>query len=149
MNVEKPITERITIADQPTAADLDRLAAEGYVAVVNLREDGEPEQPLDVAAEGREAEARGLAYHHLGVGKEPLSDVGVTAVCDFVDRETERGKVLIHCRGGGRAAAVVLLQQARARGWKPDEAVEKRRELGLSLKPELQLKVWQYLKSRG
>ncbi len=149
MNVEKPITDRITIADQPTAADLARLAGEGFVAVVNLREDGEPEQPLDVAAEGREATAHGLAYHHLGVGKEPLSDPGAAATCDFIDRETERGKVLVHCRGGSRAAAIVLIQQARAHGWNPDEAVEKGRELGLALKPALQAKVEQYWKSRG
>lgn len=149
MNVEKPITDRITIADQPTEADLARLRSEGYAAVVNLRNDGEPEQPLDVAAERRAAADAGLAYHHLGVGSQPLSDPGVAEACDFIDREAANGKVLVHCRKGGRAAAITLIQQARAHVWKPDEAVDKGREIGLALDPGLQLKVEQYLKSRG
>jgi uncharacterized protein (TIGR01244 family) len=149
MNVEKPITDRITIAGQPTEADLARLRSDGYAAVVNLRDDGEPEQPLDVAAERRAAGEVGLAYHHLGVGQQPLSDPGVAEACDFIDREAATGKVLVHCRGGGRAAAITLIQQARARGWKADEAIEKGREIGLTLDPGQQLKVEQYFKSRG
>lgn len=149
MNFEKPITDRITIADQPTEADLQRLRAEGYVAVVNLRNDGEPEQPLDVAAEGREAADRGLAYHHLAVGQPSLSDPGVAEACDFIDREVANGKVLVHCRKGGRAAAITLIQQARANGWKADEAVEKGRAIGLALDPPLRAKVEEYLNAKG
>lgn len=149
MNVEKPITERITIADQPTEADLARLKSEGYVAVVNLRLDGEPEQPLDVASEARESAGQGLAYHHLPVGQPALADPGVAEVCDFIDRESAKGKVLVHCRKGGRAAAITLIQQARANGWGADEAVEKGRAIGLALDPGLQGKVQQYLNSRG
>lgn len=149
MNVEKPITDRITIADQPTEDDLARLRDEGYVAVVNLRNDGEPEQPMDVAAERREAEALGLAYHHLGVGQPSLSDPGVSEACDFIDREAGKGKVLVHCRKGGRAAAITLIQQARANGWGADDAVEKGREIGLALDPKLQAKVEEYLGQSG
>ncbi len=149
MNFEKTITDQITIADQPTEADLARLRDEGYVAVVNLRLDGEPEQPLDVAAEGREAESLGLAYHHLAVGQPALADPGVSAVCDFIDQEAAKGKVLVHCRRGGRAAAITLIQQARAQGWDAAEAVQQGAAIGLSLDPGLRAKVEQYLKSRG
>ena len=33
MNLERPITDRITIADQPTVEDLTRLKNEGYVEI--------------------------------------------------------------------------------------------------------------------
>ena len=148
MNLERPITDRITIADQPTVEDLTRLKNEGYVAVVNLRNDGEPEQPMDTTAEGKAVADLGMAYHHYVVDQPPLTDPGVTAACDFIDGEAAKGKVLVHCRRGGRAAALVLLDQARAQGWKPAEALAKGRALGLELSPGLQTKVEQYLKSQ-
>ena len=56
MLFERAITPKITIGDQPTEADLARLKAEGYTGVVNLRNDGEPEQPWH---RGRRGEGRG------------------------------------------------------------------------------------------
>ncbi|AMV37152.1 beta-lactamase hydrolase domain-containing protein [Planctomyces sp. SH-PL62] len=149
MNLERPVTDRITIADQPDERDLSRFRDGGYAGVVNLRNDGEPEQPMDVEREGREAAALGLAYHHFGVGGTPLSDPGVAEACDFIDRESAKGKVLVHCRKGGRAAAIVLIQQARAHGWKADEAVARGRELGIILDPPLKEKVEAYLKTKA
>ncbi|MDG3005713.1 beta-lactamase hydrolase domain-containing protein [Paludisphaera mucosa] len=149
MNLERPITDRITIADQPEEADLARFRDDGYGAVVNLRQDGEPEQPMDIAAEGREAAGLGMAYHHYAVGQPPLADPGVAEACDFIDRESAKGKVLVHCRKGARAAAIVLIQQARAHGWKPDEAVAKGRAIGIELEPPLRAKVEQYLNAQA
>ena len=47
MDSLKTITPTIAIAGQPTEDDLRALKKAGYVAVVNLRHDGEPDQPLD------------------------------------------------------------------------------------------------------
>ncbi len=149
MNLERPIRDRITIADQPDEQDLSRLRERGDGAVVNLRNDGEPEQPLDVEGERREASSLGLAYHHYGVGGPPLSDPGVAEACDFIEREAGKGKVLVHCRKGGRAAAIVLIQQARANGWKPEEAAARGREVGIVLDPPLQTKVEAYLNAES
>ena len=52
MNVKNPVTATITIGDQPTDQDLLDCKYEGYVGVVNLRHDGEPEQPMGTGAEG-------------------------------------------------------------------------------------------------
>src|SRR5437763_3436043 len=133
MNVKKQITPRVTIGDQPTEADLESLKAEGYVGVVNLRNDGEPEQPLGTAAEGEKARAVGLDYLHYGVGGGPLSGPGVASVCDFLDRHAAGGKVLVHCRKGSRASALVLLHQAKVQHWTPAEAIEKGKEIGLEV----------------
>ena len=134
MHFEREITPGVTIADQPTRADLETLKAAGYVGVVNLRQDGEPEQPIGVADEGRMATELGLAYHHLGVGSPGLDPGQVAAFCDFVDQQAANGgKVLVHCRKGGRAAALVLVQQARAQGWSADEAAAKGLAIGLEV----------------
>ncbi len=114
MNFQRPVTATITIGDQPTVADLEKLKQEGYVGVVNLRNDGEPDQPLSTSEEGNQVRALGMKYLHYGVGAAPLSEAGVTAVCDFVDANAQgTDKVLVHCRRGPRAIALLLLQQAR------------------------------------
>ena len=115
MNVKRPFTATITIGDQPTEADLEQLKREGYSGVVNLRNDGEPEQPLSTKEEGAIVGELGMDYLHYGVGAAPLSVAGVKAVSDFIDQHAqEPNKVLVHCRKGGRAVALLLLQQARA-----------------------------------
>jgi uncharacterized protein (TIGR01244 family) len=149
MNVKHPVTESITIADQPTAEDLLDCKYEGYVGVVNLRNDGEPDQPLTTTAEGDRVHAVGMEYLHYGVGGKPLSDPGVTEVCDFIDRLSGgEGKVLVHCRKGARAAALVLIQQARAKGWSTAEAFEKAPAMGLQVDGQLRAMVEGYLKSK-
>ncbi len=142
MQFERAITPKVAIGDQPTDADLARLKAEGYDAVVNLRNDGEPEQPLSPAAEGAEVRALGMDYLHVGVGGSPLTDAGVGAVRDFIDAH---GKVMVHCRKGGRAAALVLLHQAKANGWSAADAVGKGRGLGLEVDGGLRAIVEAYL----
>ena len=145
MNVKRSITPHITIGDQPTEADLATLKDEGYAGVVNLRNDGEPEQPLGTAAEGEKARALGLDYLNYGVGSAPLSKSGVESVSEFLDKHAS-DKVLVHCRKGGRAAALVLLHEAKARNWSADEAVAKGRQMGLEVEGGLKTLVENYLR---
>jgi uncharacterized protein (TIGR01244 family) len=140
----RTISAHVAISDQPTEDDLRSLKDEGYVGIVNLRHDGEPEQPLGTAAEGEKVRALGLDYLHYGVGGAPLSDQGVTAVSDFLEGHAD-GKVLVHCRKGGRAAALVLIHEAKKRGWKANEAVAKGQAMGLQVDGGLRLIVEQYL----
>jgi uncharacterized protein (TIGR01244 family) len=142
MLFERAITPQITIGDQPSEADLARLKAEGYTGIVNLRNDGEPEQPLGTAVEGEKVRALGMDYIHLGVGGAPLTQVGVKSVCDFIDTQS---KVMVHCRKGGRAAAVVLIHQAGVNGWSAGEAAAKGRGLGLEVDGGLRAIVENYL----
>ena len=145
MNFQRTITPAIVIAGQPTEADLASLKEAGFVGVVNLRNDGEPEQPIGTAVEGEKARALGLDYIHMGVGSAPLLEMEVDAVCKFLDEHTKEGKVLVHCRKGGRAAAVVLLYEALSHGWKPSEAGEKGRTMGLEVDGNLRTMVETYL----
>ena len=146
MNVKRPLTATITIGDQPTEADLTELKQQGYTAVVNLRNDGEPDQPLSTGEEGNKVRALGMAYLHHGVGSASLTVQGVKAVCDFIDdhsQETE--KVLVHCRRGPRAIAILLLQQARIHKWTNAEVFAKGKAMGLELDGGLKLMVDQFL----
>lgn len=146
MNYVRSITSAITIADQPDPADLQSLHAQGYTAVLNLRNDGEPEQPLTVAEEGEAVRSLGMDYHHYAIGGKPLDLAGVTDASDFVDAHARKGgKVLVHCRKGGRAAAMVLVQQARAQGWDAPAAIARSRNLGTDVEGGLKLMVEQYL----
>jgi uncharacterized protein (TIGR01244 family) len=148
MNVKRPFTATITIGDQPTEADLKQLKQEGYAAVVNLRNDGEPEQPLSTADEGAMVGKLGMDYLHYGVGAAPLSAAGVKAVSDFIDQHAQGpGKVLVHCRKGGRVVALLLLQQARANNWSADEVFAKGKALGLEVDGGLKTMVEAYLRS--
>lgn len=148
MNVKKTITDAITIGDQPSGDDLNSLKAEGYVGVVNLRNDGEPEQPLSTSAEGDAARALGLDYLHYGVGSAPLTGDGVSSVCRFLD-DHAGGKTLVHCRKGGRAAALVLLHRALSENWSPDEAVANGNALGLGVDGGLRALVETYLREHA
>lgn len=148
MNVKRPFTATITIGDQPTEADLKQLKQEGYAGVVNLRNDGEPEQPLSTKEEGAIVGELGMGYLHYGVGAAPLSAAGVTAVSDFIDQHAHGpNKVLVHCRRGGRAIALLLLQQARANNWSADEVIAKGKAIGLEVDGGLKTLVETYLRS--
>ena len=150
MNYQREFSPTITIADQPTEADLEQLGDAGFKGIVNLRNDGEPEQPLSTEEEGKKVESLGMEYLHYGVGKPPLTTEGVESVCDFIDRHATAGeKVLVHCRKGGRASALVFLRQARANGWGPDDVQSKAAELGLAVEGNLRLMVEDYLRQRG
>jgi uncharacterized protein (TIGR01244 family) len=147
MNYMRAITTQIAIGDQPTEADLSELKKQGFSGVVNLRNDGEPEQPMGTSQEGEKARALGLDYLHYGVGAAPLSPKGVKGVCDFIDQHTHGSqRVLVHCRRGPRAAALVLLHQARANHWNAAEAFAKGKAMGLDVDGGLKTLVESYLK---
>ena len=146
MNVKRPVTASITIGDQPTESDLSQLKQEGYTGVVNLRNDGEPEQPMSTTDEGDKVRALGMAYVHYGVGSAPLTVQGVTAVCDFIDKHSQGPeKVLVHCRRGPRAIALLLLQQARALKWTNAEVFAKGKAMGLEIDGGLKVLVDHFL----
>jgi uncharacterized protein (TIGR01244 family) len=150
MNVKRAITPTITLGDQPTEADLERLKGEGYVGIVNLRNPGEPEQPMSPTEEGEKVRALGMEYLHYGVGAAPLTKQGVAAVSDFIDRHAQASeKVLVHCRRGPRVAALVLLQQARANQWTAAEAIAKGKAMGLDVEGGLRTMVEAYLEEHG
>ena len=94
------LSDDVTVASQPTLDDFRAAAAEGYVAVVNNRPDGEdPTQPGSEAEEAA-CEAAGLAYAHIPMG--PVTESTVRHFQAVV--KGAEGPVLVHCRSGTRSA---------------------------------------------
>jgi uncharacterized protein (TIGR01244 family) len=97
-----PLDEHFTVAAQITPADVDALAAEGYVAIVCNRPDGEePGQPpaADIAAA---CQRQQLAFYHLPVGGPQLPAGTVERLAAIL--ESAEGPVLAYCRSGQRSA---------------------------------------------
>lgn len=141
----RSVSPRIEVAGQPTRDELQSLRAEGFVGVVNVRLDGEPEQPLSPGDEAIEVGAAGLDYLHVPVGGGPIDPSGMDAIYQFLEVHSA-GKVLIHCKQGGRAQAVALLYLARRENWPVEEVIVRGLQEGFALSPGLQILVREYLR---
>ena len=108
----RPLNDRIAVSPQITPADVPAIAAAGYVAIVNNRpDDEEPGQPTGDAIRAA-AEAAGLAYHAVpvgraGIGQDELD--GMMAALAGAD-----GPVLAYCRSGTRSCHLWALAAATA-----------------------------------
>jgi uncharacterized protein (TIGR01244 family) len=107
MTYARSISAKVAVGGQPSAEDLERLRSQGFVAVVNLRGDGEADQPLPPAEEGDAAAAVGLAYDHIPVSLAALDADQVDKLRAVVD--AAQGPVYVHCGAGQRACALSLL----------------------------------------
>lgn len=101
------ITDKLAVSAQPDIADFQRLADEGFAAVINDRPDGEePHQP-GTQAEEASAQAAGLAYSFLPVTGSTITKADIEAFQHaVVDAD---GPVLAHCKGGTRALTLHVL----------------------------------------
>jgi uncharacterized protein (TIGR01244 family) len=106
------ISDRLSVGGQPTEDDLRNLKAEGFAAVINLRRDGEDNQPMGPAAEGKAAAGANLKYFHVPVDSADPKREQVEAVRAAIGEVN--GPVYVHCQGGGRAATMALLATAPA-----------------------------------
>lgn len=116
--IGKALTPRLAVAGQITPADVARIAAEGYTAILNNRPDGEePGQPPAAEVEAA-ARAAGLAYIH-----QPVVGTNITAAdVETFGRLLEEtpGRILAHCRTGTRCTMLWLLSQS---GKQPADAL--------------------------
>jgi len=91
---------------QPGEDDLQRLAAEGFASIIDLRQGSESGQtlspPLEAAAAGR----NGLRYAHIPV---PLDRIAPETVDRFATTlATMPGPVLVHCASGKRSGTFAI-----------------------------------------
>ena len=91
---------------QPDAAVLDVVAEAGFAAVIDFRGVDE-DRGIDEQAE---VESRGLRYVSIPVSGADDISFDNAAILDQVLSETD-GPVLLHCKSGNRAAAVLALRE--------------------------------------
>ncbi|SFP83963.1 TIGR01244 family sulfur transferase [Sphingomonas rubra] len=107
----RSLNDRVAVAPQIAAGDLPAIAAAGYVAIVNNRPDGEePGQPAgdDIRAA---AEAAGLSYHAVPVGRAGIGQAELDAMTAALAGAD--GPVLAYCRSGTRSCNLWALAAAR------------------------------------
>lgn len=106
----KRINDQMSVSPQISVDDVAAIKAAGFAAIINNRPDGEaPDQPTGETIK-RAAEAAGLAYYHIPLGRDGVSP-------DMVEKtkaalEGSAGPVFAYCRSGTRSTTLWALSQA-------------------------------------
>lgn len=106
----KQITDRVSVTGQVLPDNVAQLKAAGFTTIVNNRPDGEePGQPAgqEIAAA---AEAQGLRYVEIPMGRDGVTPEMVDQTRAALDESD--GKVLCFCRTGTRSTTLWALAQA-------------------------------------
>jgi uncharacterized protein (TIGR01244 family) len=104
------ITDHVSVAPQIQPGDVVAIKAAGFTTIVNNRPDGEaPNQP-DGATIKAAAEAAGLKYVEIPLGREGVSSEMVEETKAVLDGSS--GPVLCYCRSGTRSTTLWALSQA-------------------------------------
>lgn len=108
----RTVNESVSVAPQIDPADLSVIAAAGFKAVINNRpDDEEPGQPTGDTIRAA-AEAAGLAYYAIPVGRAGIGEGELDATTRaLVDAG---GPVLAFCRSGTRSCHLWALAATRA-----------------------------------
>ena len=106
----KRINDDVSVAPQISPDDMPAIKAAGFAAVINNRPDGEaPDQPTSATMQAA-AEAAGLAYHYIPLGRDGVSPAMVEET--EAAFEGSDGPVLAFCRSGTRSTTLWALSQA-------------------------------------
>jgi len=129
--------DRIRVTDEifvnrapPSESDLQKLAAEGFASVIDLRQGSEGgdalSPPLEAAAAGR----NGLRYAHIPVPTDRLETEALDRVSAALD--TMPGRVLVHCASGKRAGTFAFAYAATRTGESGRAALERIEAAGVT-----------------
>lgn len=106
----KRINDRMSVSPQISVEDVAAIKAAGFTAIINNRPDGEsPDQPSGETIR-KAAEAAGLAYHYIPLGREGVSPEMVEKTRAAL--EGSDGPVFAYCRSGTRSTTLWALSQA-------------------------------------
>ena len=110
---------------KPSAEALERLKAQGFRTVVDLRTEAE-----GAATEKKAVEAQGLRYVSVPISPASFGTADVEAVAKIL-KDTEAAPVLLHCASANRVGAVWMVMQVEE-GRSLEEAEAAGKETGLS-----------------
>lgn len=106
----KRINDDVSVAPQISPDDMPAIKAAGFATVINNRPDGEaPDQPASETMRAA-AEAAGLGYHYIPLGRDGVSPQMVDETATVL--EGSNGPVLAFCRSGTRSTTLWALSQA-------------------------------------
>lgn len=106
----KRINDHVSVSPQIRPEDIPTLKAMGFTAIVNNRPDNEaPDQPSTAVMQAA-AEAAGLAYHFIPLGRDGVSPELIEQTKAAL--EGSAGPVFCYCRSGTRSTTLWALSQA-------------------------------------
>jgi uncharacterized protein (TIGR01244 family) len=106
----KRINDRVSVSPQIRPEDVPAIKAAGFTTIVNNRPDGEsPDQPTGAEIKAA-AEAAGLGYREIPLGRNGVSQQMVDETREVLDESA--GPVLCYCRSGTRSTTLWALSQA-------------------------------------
>ena len=121
----KPV-EGVTTAGQPDEAAFQVFADNGYVAVIDMRTEGD-DRGLDEAAV---VQGLGMDYVQLPIGgRDSITYENAQKLKELIDMYDE--PVLVHCTSGNRVGALFALNEYRETG-DVDKAIHAGRIAGLT-----------------
>ncbi|HET8729369.1 MAG TPA: TIGR01244 family sulfur transferase, partial [Alphaproteobacteria bacterium] len=104
------INDHVSVSPQIDPDDVETIKALGFSTIINNRPDGEsPDQPPGEAIR-QSAEAAGLDYHYIPLGREGVSAEMVEETRAALEGST--GPVLAYCRSGTRSTTLWAFSQA-------------------------------------
>jgi uncharacterized protein (TIGR01244 family) len=106
----KRINDDVSVSPQISPDDVATIKALGFTTIINNRPDGEaPNQPPGDVIKAA-AEAAGLDYHFIPLGRDGVSSEMVEQTRAVL--EGSNGPVLAFCRSGTRSTTLWALSQA-------------------------------------
>ena len=106
----KRINDHVSVSPQISPDDIPALKAAGFVTIVNNRPDGEsPDQPSSATMQAA-AQAAGMGYHHIPLGRDGVNPQMVEETVAALEGST--GPVFCYCRSGTRSTTLWALSQA-------------------------------------
>lgn len=135
----------VACAGATTVEAVPALKAEGFKAIVNLRQATEP--GADVERSRAVAREAGLKYLHIPFSG---SDPSPSAVDDFLAamKDPSNSPVFIHCASANRAGMMWMIKRVMLDGWSVEKAGEEAERAGLK-NPKLKAFALDYLKQHG
>lgn len=105
----KKINDRVSVSPQISVEDIEAIKQAGFKTIINNRPDGEaPDQPASAEIKAA-AEAAGLNFVEIPMGREGVSAEMITQTqAAFAGDEP----VLAYCRSGTRSTTLWALSQA-------------------------------------
>ncbi|MFN7026340.1 MAG: bifunctional sulfur transferase/dioxygenase Blh [Pseudorhizobium sp.] len=122
------VTEKLSVASQPSIEDIRSLRENGFKTLINNRPDDEELEQPGTGVEAQEAKHCALAYAFIPVTAGTITEADVRAFQRAVDGS--EGPVFAHCKTGTRSLMLYLIGEVLDGRMSADEMVEFGRSRG-------------------
>lgn len=142
------INDELTVGGQPTEAEIQTLAKDGFKSIVNFRTAGEDDQPLSPDEEPRKVVAAKMKYFHIPVSMKSLDQAKVD---EFRKQLKSLPKpVFAHCKSGKRAGAMAMMHVAVEKGMTGEQTLSQAKDMGFECDvPQMKELVKSYVDSHA